>query len=376
MNENKMRFREVFVLAGAYIAYGVGASFGTGIALLQYHGSLGTWGILSQLISCVLTISLIYVVTKDCGKFSMHDMDSMFTHYCGPYIGKVFRWFTVLMLFLFTGTMFSGAAATMNESFGIPLSIGTVIMLTAVVITVILGAKRLIDIIGNIAPIIMVVMLVICIYSLLFHSDSLSGGSELLREATMEIRITGNPFVAGFMEFGQVIVMTTGYLATVAARKGTSKKEAVAGNVSGESFLFIVKIMLIFTFILNASKIVGSSVPVVTLGTSLGGWFGKLYSLILELAVYTTAAGMAWQVVINVCPETSKWYKPLCVLLTVGAYIFTYLGPFAILMKFVNLVSSYAGIALIACLLFTKFVREPKMSANSDAGSQRDSEEK
>lgn len=370
MNENKVRFREVFVLAGAYIAYGVGASFGTGIALLQYHGSLGVWGILSQLISCVLTITLIYTVTKDCGKFAMHDMDSMFTHYCGPVLGKVFRWFTVLMLFLFTGTMFSGAATTLNESYGLPISVGTVIMLIAVVATVILGAKRLIDIIGNIAPIIMVVMLIICVYSLIFHSDSLSGGSDLLRESSEAIRITGNPFVAGFMEFGQIIVMTTGYLATVAARKGTSKKEAVVGNVSGESFLFLVKIMLIFAFVLNASKIVGSSVPVVTLGTSLGGWFGKLYALILELAVYTTATGMAWQVVVNVCPETSKWYKPLCVLITVGAYVFTYLGPFGILMKFVNLVSSYAGILLIVCLLFTKFFRERKLLAETASDEQ------
>lgn len=375
MNENKIRIREIIVLAGAYIAYGVGASFGTGIALMQYHGALGTWGILSQLISCILTISLIYIVTKDCGKFEMHDMDSMFTHYCGPYLGKAFRWFTVLMLFLFTGTMFSGAAATMNESFGIPVSVGTVIMLAAVVITVILGAKKLIDIIGNIAPIIMVVMMIICIYSLLFHSDGLGEGSALLRESMEGIRITGNPFMSGFMEFGLVIVMTTGYLATVASRKGTSKKEAVVGNVSGESFLFFMKIMLIFTFILNASKIVDSSVPVVTLGASLGGWFGKLYALILELAVYTTAAGMAWQVVVNVCPETSKWYKPLCVLITVGAYVFTYLGPFAILMKFVNLASSYAGIALIVCLLFTKIVREPKMLAEQKANAdQKDAE--
>lgn len=366
MNENKVRFREVFTLAGAYIAYGVGASFGTGISLLQYHGSLGAWGILSQLISCVMTITLIYTVTKDCGKFTMHDMDSMFRHYCGSYLGKVFRWFTVLMLFLFTGTMFSGAATTLNESYGIPTSAGTAVMLAAVVITVILGAKKLIDIIGNIAPVIIVVMLIICIYSLIFHSDSLSGGSDLLRESSASIRITGNPVIAGFMEFGQIIVLTTGYLATVAARKGTSKKEAVTGNVSGESFLFLVKIMLIFAFILNASKIVGSSVPVVTLGTQLGSWFGKIYSLILVLAVYTTAAGMAWQVVINVCPETSKWYKPLCVLLTVGAYGFTYLGPFAILMKFVNLVSSYAGVLLIVCLLFTKFVREPKMLKAQD----------
>lgn len=167
--------------------------------------------------------------------------------------------------------------------------------------------------------------------------------------------------MAGFLEFGLVIVMTTGYLATVAAREGTSKKELLMGNVSGEGSLFVFKILLILAFILNASVIAGSSVPVVTLGGALGSVFGKIYSLILELAVYTTAAGMAWQVVINICPETSKWYKPLCALLVVGAYLFTFLGPFGVLMKFVNLVSSYAGVVFIACLLFTKLVRQKNM---------------
>lgn len=362
MSQGKtVRWRELMILGGAYISYGVGASFGTGIGLLQYHGALGVQGILSQLISCVLTITLIYLVSKDCGTYGLHDMDSLFKHYCGTWLGTAYRWFLVLMLFLFTGTMFSGAAVTFNESFGIPIAVGTAIMLIAVIVTVILGAKRLIDIIGNIAPVILVVMLIICIYSLIFHSDSLMEGSAILIESAKDIRITGNPIMAGFLEFGLVIVMTTGYLATVAARKGTSKKELLMGNVSGEGSLFIFKILLILAFILNASVIAGSSVPVVTLGGALGSVFGKVYSLILELAVFTTAAGMAWQVVVNVCPETNKWYKPLCALVVLGAYGFTFLGPFGILMKAVNLISSYAGVVFIACLIFTKLVREKNM---------------
>lgn len=366
----KVRLREIFILAGAYISYGVGASFGTGIGLLQYHGALGVYGILSQLISCILTISLIYVVSKDCGTFGLHNMDDMFSHYCGKYVGVTFRWFTVLMLFLFTGTMFSGAAETIYTTFSVPRVVGTIIMLVAVALTVFLGAKKLIDIIGNIAPIIMVIMLVICVYSLIFHSDSLASGSEIIRESAASMRVSNNPIVAGFLEFGLVIIMTTGYLATVAARKGTSRKELVNGNVAGEGTLFVFKIMLIFAFILNASVIAGSSVPVVAMGNALGSVFGKIYGVILVLAVYTTAAGMAWQVVINVCPESSKFYKPLCILVTVAAYGFTFMGPFGILMKFVNVACSYVGVIFIACLIYTKIVRQPKMLAEKSDSTE------
>lgn len=358
---NKIRWRELMVLGGAYISYGVGASFGTGIATLQYHGALGVMGIVSQLISCALTITLIYVVSKDCGDYGLHDMQSMFDHYCGKYIGTAFRWFLVLMLFLYTGTMFSGAAATFNTSFGLPIPMGTTLMLIAVVLTILLGARKLIDIIGNIAPVILAVVLIVCVYALFNHTDSLMAGSEILIEGTKEIRIGTNPLLVAFLEFGVVIVMTSGYLAMVAARDDVSKKELLFGNVGGHAVLVGFQIMLIFSFILNASMIAGSAVPVVVLSSGLGSIFGKIFALILELAIYTTAAGMAWQVVANLVPETNKWYKPLCVVVTLCAYGFTYLGPFGVLMRIVSLISSYAGVVFIVCLLYTKIFREKNM---------------
>lgn len=358
----RVRWREIIILAGAYISYGVGASFGTGISLLQFHGALGIQGILSQLISCVLTFTLIYVVSKDCGTYGLRDIDGLFQHYCGKWLCKAFRWYAVLMLFLRTGSMFSGAATTVHESFGIPIVAGTILMMIAVVITVLLGAKRLIDIIGNIAPFILGAMLIICVYSLIFHSDSLAEGSSIIMESAKDMRMTASPIWAGIMEFGLVIVGNTSYLATVASRPGTSKKELLMGNVSGEGALFTIKILLIFTFILNASVISGSSVPVVTLSGALGSVFGKIYSLVLVLAVYTTAASMAWQVVVNICPESSRWYKLFCVALIVGAYLVTFFGTFSVLMQFLNKLSSYVGAVYIVCLLYTKLFRRKQFA--------------
>lgn len=363
---NKIRWKELLVLGGAYVSYAVGASFGTGIATLQFHGALGAMGIVSQVISCILTVSLIYVVTKGCGEYGMHDMQSMFEHYCGKYIGTAFRWFLVAMLFLYTGTMFSGAAATFNTSFGIPVSVGTVIMLIAVACTVLLGAKKLIDIIGNIAPVILVVVLIVCVYALFNHTDTLMAGSEILIEGTKEIRIGTNPLLVAFLEFGNIIVMTSGYLAMVSGRKDVTRKELLTANMSAHVVLVGFQLMLIVAFILNASRIAGSAVPVVVLSSGLGNVFGKIFALILELAIYTTAAGMAWQVVANLVPESSKWYKPLCIVITLCAYGFTYLGPFGILMRFVGLVSAYAGVAFIVCLVFTKIFREKDMKKTEE----------
>ena len=310
MKEKKSRVKVVLILAGAYISYGVGAQFGSGQGILQYHASLGLWGILSQFIAAALTLALVFVIAQDCGKFGLRDMNSVFTHYCGKIVGTILRWYTVLMLFLFTGTMFAGAGATANESFGIPTALGIAIMLVAVIITIILGAKRLIDILGKIAPIILIAMIIICVYSLISFTDSLSEGHVIIREANEAFRISPNPIIAGVLEFSLCILMQAGYVATVASDRSLQKRELIWGNAGGESAMFLLKMLLIVAFILNASALTGSQVPVLTLGARLGSGFGYFYAIVLELAIYTTAAGMGWLVAANILPENHKFTNP------------------------------------------------------------------
>lgn len=363
MEQNRARVKTVLILGGAYISYGVGAQFGSGQGILQYHASLGTWGILSQFIAAALTLALVFVIAADCGKFGMRDMNSVFTHYCGKVIGTLLRWYTVLMLFLFTGTMFAGAGATANESFGIPTALGIGIMLAAVIVTILLGARRLIDILGKIAPIILAAMIVICVFSLVSHTDSLSEGHDIIRAANESFRISPNPILAGILEFSLCILMQAGYVATVASDSSLRKRELTWGNAGGEGAMFLLKMLLIVAFILNASALTGSQVPVLTLGARLGSGFGIFYAIVLELAIYTTASGMGRLVAANILPEDHKFYKPLVVIVTLLAYGWSMLGSFAVLMNIVMTMCSYVGLIFIIGIVVTKLFRQKAMSS-------------
>ncbi|MGD9156723.1 MAG: hypothetical protein PVG90_14680, partial [Bacillota bacterium] len=89
--EKKMSWKTLFILAGAYVSYAVGASFGTGQEHMQYFGSLGISGLLGLTIATLLTITLVVLLIRDCRDYHLSDMKIMFTHYCGKYIGTFLR---------------------------------------------------------------------------------------------------------------------------------------------------------------------------------------------------------------------------------------------------------------------------------------------
>lgn len=221
--------------------------------------------------------------------------------------------------------------------------------------------------IGNIAPFILVAMLIIAVASLFNTTDSFADGSRIIRELSAEFRISGSPFAAGVLEFAFIILIQSGYVASVAARPNTSRKELFWGNSLGEFAMFILKILLVVAFILNATAVGGTQVPVLVLGARLGTTFGLIYGIILLLAIYTTVVGMVWIVATNIVPETNKWYKLIVAVVTLVAFGYSMLGSFAQLLNFVMQLTSYVGVVFLICLVVTKIRLAKKLAEKIEA---------
>lgn len=177
MEESTKRFsvKTMLILAGTYISFGIGAGFATGTELLQFWSCFGIKGIIGMVISTVLILGCIGVISNDCRRYGLHNMDEMFKHYCGKYIGTAISWLEIVALFLMVGSMIAGGAASMNQTLGVDTWIGTLIMLVVVTVTALLGMKKLTDILGGIAPVILVAVIAICLFNYANASDTLQG---------------------------------------------------------------------------------------------------------------------------------------------------------------------------------------------------------
>ena len=167
MENNKTAFswKTLLIIAGSYVSFGIGAGFATGSEVIQFWAPHGLPAIGGIIISAALILLCIAVVSRDCRKYGLKDMDMMYKHYCGKYLGTFIKWFNTLTFFLLVGSMIAGGASSMNTLFGLDTRIGTVIMLIATLGTTLLGMKKVTDVLGGIAPIILLAVVIICIFS-------------------------------------------------------------------------------------------------------------------------------------------------------------------------------------------------------------------
>ena len=107
------------------------------------------------------------------------------------------------------------------------------------------------------------------------------------------------------------------------------------------------------------------TIPLLILGQRLGGVFYAFYGIIVVLATYTTATGMAWVASSNIQREDSKWYKLVVAVVCIGAFVLSNFGTFGVLMNIVMKAVSYLGIVFSVCVIVSKIYRYVKESNGS-----------
>lgn len=355
---NAFSVKTMLILAGSYVSFGIGAGFATGVEVLQFWAPHGARAIIGLFLSAALILLCIATVSHDCRKYQLVNMEMMYKHYCGKYIGTAIQWFNTLTFFLMVGSMIAGGASSLNQAFHLPMIAGTLIMLIAVLGTALMGMKRLTDILGNIAPIILIAVLIICVHSYTHSTDSFSVGEQLIRNKS-GVTMSGSLFFSAVLNFTYVVLNMSAYSANVSTR-AEHQKELIWGNVIGQFATVVSQALIFFAFITSASIVGGTDIPLLMLAQRLGGVFYAFYGIIVVLATYTTATGMAWVAASNIQHEDSKWYKPVVAVVCIGAFVFSNFATFGVLMNFVMKLVSYLGIVFSVCVIVSKIYRAVK----------------
>lgn len=356
----KFSWKTLLILAGSYVSFGIGAGFATGVEVLQFWARHGLPGVIGIILSACLILLCIAVVSRDCRKYKLDNMEMMYKHYCGKYLGQAISWFNTLTFFLMVGSMIAGGASSLNSAFGLDTRIGTLLMLVIVMGTALMGMKKLTDILGNIAPVILIAVLIICFYSYANATDGLVSGDALIREKS-GLSMSGNLIFSAVLNFTYVVLNMSAYSANVSTR-ADHQRELVWGNVLGQTATVVCQALIFLAFILNATLVGGSDIPLLVLAERLGKVFYAFYGLIVVAATYTTATGMAWVAASNIQKEDSKWYKPVVAVICIGAFIFSNFGTFGQLMNIVMKAVSYLGVVFTVCVIVSKVYRAVKES--------------
>lgn len=356
----------IIVFGGGILGFVIGAGFASGQEIMQFYTHLGFKGSIAAGILSLIVVSWLWAtILEDGRKLQLEDQNDIFNYYCGKYIGKFFEWFVPILMFLVASIMISASGATFAEHYGMNPHVGRIIMAVATLLTVILGLRKLVHVVGYIAPVIAFFALFIGIVGIVSNPEGLANSGEALK--TYEV---SGPFstwyITGFMYAAYLISGLMPYVAGI-GKQAKNRIETIGGGIFA-GLLFLVGIMVLgLGMLANLHLVHDKEIPSLAIISEQMPIVTAIFAISLLLAIYTTAVPMLWTAVNKVVhDDKSKKYKITAIILG----ILTYLGgmlKFSTMVGIVYPATGYLGILLIICIIYTKFFKNRKAKSKEDA---------
>ncbi|KUG03514.1 putative membrane protein [hydrocarbon metagenome] len=341
-----------FYIAAVYIGTVVGAGFASGQEVLQFFGHFGLYGILGLFLTTGLFIFFGYLILDIGRRRNASSHLEVIQYAGGKWVGAAIDW--VITFFLLGGvvTMAAGAGAVFSEQFDLPFIMGTILLIIAAVITVILGIKGVINSISFTVPLLIASVLGLSIYTVIVNYEI------LLNVMTGYYNPGAAPVsswvFAAFLYTSYNILLSVAILAPMGSisSHNTLLKGAVWGGIGLGAGALAITMAVLST--LGSS--VGYEVPMVFIASSISPIIGIAYTLILLMGIYTTAVSSLFGFTARLSGNSTKHYRPIAVGSGLVAFGLAQFG-------FSNLVGTLypavgiAGLLLLGALIYV-FIKD------------------
>ncbi len=332
MNQ-KLSAWNIIKMAGAWISFCIGAAFATGAGLMQVYGAHGkmAYAIIPVAIAlnCYLAISFIGLGFS--GKVKPENSMAMFEYYAGPYLGKAFRILTVIFMLLSPTVMIAGFGASLNQHFNVPTWIGSVIMGAACFLTVILGLKKLVDVVGTVGPVIVILTIVIGAISIGANWGGFQEGLVLSAGADI-VKYNDSWFISGLLEAAWAPLILGPFVISCCATIN-SFKEGLMGSILGVIGQYVAAAVMITAFMCSFAQVSQNQIPTLYIMTQISKGLAGLFLILLFLGVYSSAVPSQFNFCANFFPERTRNYYIVAFFSILVATLLSLVLPFDVLMN-------------------------------------------
>lgn len=322
--EGKTSIKGVIKYAGVFIAFMMGSGFATGQEIMQFFTSYGIYSIGGAIISMVLFSSMSAILMRFGFRERNNPDTNAFHYYCGAIFGKFLEWFIPIFLFMVVVVMISGSGATMNQYFGTPQIIGTLIMAIIVLITNYFGLEKIIDIIGYLGPVTIIFTLVISVAALIKNPAGLSNVSEAManmQDMPMATSSQNTWWLAGILYVAYNVTGSIPFL-TEMGKTANIKNEAILGGLIGGATLILAGLLLNLALLSYIEDVADLKIPNLFLADLISPVSSFIFSIILICGIFSTASPMMWIVVQKFGgKERTQRSKIVLVIVTLIAFI-------------------------------------------------------
>ena len=379
--KNAVSITTVVTIVGAVISYRVGAGFASGNECIQIFGSWGEdvgWAVLGAaltlLIGAVGTYLLAFMLQFD-------GSDSGYKALGGNKFGKFMQIFTGICLVLNLFTMIAGAGSLLNQQWGLPNWVGSLVVGILAVVSLFGGLKSLERVLGSVGIFILIYMVVFCVITLCkvdLNLDNIYGAKEAVEAGQiMQVNLFALPpfsWVPGLAEHNNAFIngIVYGSEATfcgfpfliMLAKRCRNKREAFVCGIAGDfGYMFCVCISLVvlmfnFDCIYNPVTQVMNAFPTLAAVTKLLPIVAWTYAILCFAGVFTTISGYLFAVDEMIFKEnvTCRKSRIFQIVVSVIGILLGGVLPFSTLINILMPIRGAMGVVLII-LIYIALVR-------------------
>ncbi|MCY8173773.1 hypothetical protein [Bacillus inaquosorum] len=343
---------ETIKVGFAFVGVVVGAGFATGQEILQFFTNYGTFSYLAIFITVIILLFGGCIVLTNGYDLKAINHTEPIRIYLGNYLGPIIDIILTVFLYCLAIIMTAGGSATLNESFDIPLWLGSLILVLGILVTLFLDFNKMVSVLGVVTPFLVIIVTIIAVY--FFFNPSLE-----FSQVDHHIDLTKTP--SGIWWWDSIIYASLQVAAAfsfLSVLGGNTKyrKSNLYGGILGGVILFLLIAMINSGLLSELDQVNSVSLPTLLLAEQINPVLPVMLSVIIILVIYNTVVGLIYSFAARFTIPYSKNYKILIILMMVITYCCTFIGFIGLISFFFPLMG-YVGLLLLVPIFMTKKLR-------------------
>ncbi len=363
-SKQPLSIKNIILIGGAWISYCIGSGFATGQSSMQYFVTYGGYGFIAIVIGILIHmfVSGTHMTVAYDNQFDKPI--EIYDYYGGKIFGKICAGLTVVYAFMGSATMISGFGATAEQTLGIAPVYGSIAMGLIGTITVLLGLKKVTDVIGSIGPILIIVTIIVGIVYFFNHKDGLQEGMAIAPQLDSIARIGDHWIQGGIFYATWAPVCCAPFLAAL-AKQFKNRRDLIAGAIAGNVGLGIAEVVLVLALFTNIAVISQNMVPTIYMSSVLTPVFTILFTVVIILGIYSCIVPNLYTISITFFKERTKGFIILTILMGIGTTIYTTIMPFDQLLSWTFTIYGWIGIPFLIIIIIRQIMHYSKRKKNA-----------
>lgn len=298
-------------IASVYIGTVIGAGFASGQEILQFFINYGYKGILGAMLATVLFMVIGTVVLLKTYNEGLDSYQELIRPIMGRNLSNLAEFVILSYLFIGVCVMVAGSGALFSEQLNMPYNIGIIIMVLLTLATVLYSIKGILKVNKMLIPI------------LLFGIISIGFIAMIKKDFAFDqihIKVVNNNWIKSAIMYVSYNIISAIVVLSSLRSVIKNKRTAIKGGMMGGLGLGVLCIFIIIPMLLFFNQVNTLEIPMLGVARYVDRRADILYSLIIWIAMFTTAVSNSFGFLTRICDIINinfKWVAVMFCLTTI-----------------------------------------------------------